>query len=214
MRLRRLPVPGRAQVRDDGVGRLRSGRHAVARLGRGWARVDRQLCRPRQSFSPAVTLPATELPLDNGPDARPKIAVGPDHRLVVTFATRDDKYNGHAFITQSTDGGKTFSVPAPIAAGSPSQRFETAAIDADGHAFVAWIDKRNAAAARGGTTAYAGAALPMPGTTVRSARSRMGASHKTTPASAAASPYRSRSRAGRSFCSATSLPAASATTPS
>ncbi len=112
-----------------------------------------------RSFSPAVTLPATELPLDNGPDARPKIAVGPDQRLVVTFATRDDKYNGHAFITQSTDGGKTFSVPAPIAAGSPSQRFETAAIDADGHAFVAWIDKRNAAAARGGTTAYAGAAL-------------------------------------------------------
>jgi hypothetical protein len=106
-----------------------------------------------------VTLPATELPLDNGPDARPKIAVGPDQRLVVTFATRDDKYNGHAFITQSTDGGKSFSPPAPIAADSPSQRFETAAIDADGQAFVAWIDKSNAVGAKNADKPYAGAAL-------------------------------------------------------
>ena len=112
-----------------------------------------------KSFSEPVTLPTAELPLDNGPDARPKIAIGPDQRLVVTFAARDDKYNGHAFITQSTDGGKTFSPPAPIARGSPSQRFETAAIDADGHAFVAWIDKGNAVAAKVAGKAYAGAAL-------------------------------------------------------
>jgi hypothetical protein len=112
-----------------------------------------------KSFSAAVTLPPTALALDNGPDARPKIAIGPDHRLVVTFASRDEKYNGHAFIAESTDGGKTFSQPNPIAPHSPSQRFETAAIDADGHAFVAWIDKRNAAVAKEAGKTYAGAAL-------------------------------------------------------
>jgi hypothetical protein len=112
-----------------------------------------------KTFEPAFTLGPTELPLDNGPDARPRIAVGPDGRLIVTFATRDDKYNGHAFITQSKDGGRTFSKPIPITAGSPSQRFETAAVDTDGRAFVAWIDKRNAAAARAAHAPYAGAAL-------------------------------------------------------
>jgi hypothetical protein len=112
-----------------------------------------------KSFSAAVTLPAPDLTLDNGPDARPKIAIGPDHRLLVTFASRDDQYNGHAFIAQSTDGGKTFTQPKPIAPDSPSQRFETAAIDTDGHAFVAWIDKRNAATAKEAGKTYAGAAL-------------------------------------------------------
>jgi hypothetical protein len=112
-----------------------------------------------KSFSDPVTLPATDLPPDNGPDARPKIAVGPDQRLVVTFASRDEEYNGHAFIAQSIDGGKTFSPPQPIAKDSPSQRFETAAIDADGRAFVAWIDKRTTAAAKDAGKTYAGAAL-------------------------------------------------------
>jgi hypothetical protein len=106
-----------------------------------------------------VTLPKTELPLDDGPDARPKIAAGRDGKLIVTFAARDDKYNGHAFIARSDDGGKSFSAPAPITTNSPSQRFETAIIDEDGRAFLAWIDKRDAAAAKAANKQYAGAAL-------------------------------------------------------
>src|SRR6185312_4428606 len=51
-----------------------------------------------KTFSRPVTLPKTEMQLDDGPDARPKIAFGPDARVVVAFTTRDDKYNGHAFI--------------------------------------------------------------------------------------------------------------------
>ena len=106
-----------------------------------------------------MTLPKTELPLDDGPDARPKIAAGRDGKLIVTFATRDDKYNGHAFIARSEDGGKSFSAPTPITTNSPSQRFETATIDEDGRAFLAWIDKRDAAAAKAANKPYAGAAL-------------------------------------------------------
>ena len=112
-----------------------------------------------KSFGPVVTLPKTELPLDDGPDARPKIAAGRDGKLIVTFATRDDKYNGHAFIARSEDGGKSFSAPMPITTNSPSQRFETATIDEDGRAFLAWIDKRDAAAAKAANKPYAGAAL-------------------------------------------------------
>ena len=112
-----------------------------------------------KTFSDPVTLPKTELPLDEGPDARPKIAVGQGGRVIVTYASRDEKYNGHAFIARSSDGGKTFSAPQPITSNSPSQRFETAALDPDGRAFVAWIDKRNAASAKKSGKPYAGAAL-------------------------------------------------------
>lgn len=112
-----------------------------------------------KSFGRAVTLPKTELPLDDGPDARPKIAAGRDGKLIVTFAARDDRYNGHAFIARSADGGKSFSAPMPITTSSPSQRFETATIGEDGRAFFAWIDKRDAAAAKAANKPYAGAAL-------------------------------------------------------
>jgi hypothetical protein len=112
-----------------------------------------------KSFSASATFPATGLPLDEGPDARPKIAVGNGGRVVVTYTSRDSKYNGHAFIVRSDDGGKTFKSPQPITSDSPSQRFETVALDRDGRAFVAWIDKRDAAKAKTDGKPYAGAAL-------------------------------------------------------
>jgi hypothetical protein len=112
-----------------------------------------------KTFSSPVTLPKTKLQLDDGPDARPKIAFGPDARVVVAFTTRDDKYNGHAFIARSSDGGRTFSKASPITTNSPSQRFEVVAFDRDGRVFAAWIDKRNAAAAKAEGKPYAGAAL-------------------------------------------------------
>lgn len=60
---------------------------------------------------------------------------------------------------RSADDGRTFSNPQPITSDSPSQRFETAALDQDGRAFVAWIDKRNTAKAKTDGKPYAGAAL-------------------------------------------------------
>jgi hypothetical protein len=112
-----------------------------------------------KSFTNPITMPATELPLDEGPDARPKIAIGPDDRVALTFTSRDEKYNGHAFIARSSDGGKTFTTPQPITSNSPSQRFETAAFDQDGRIFVAWIDKRDVAKAKAQGKSYDGAAV-------------------------------------------------------
>jgi hypothetical protein len=112
-----------------------------------------------KSFSDTMTLPATALPLDDGPDARPKIAFGRNGRVALTYTTRDDHYQGHAYIARSSNGGATFSVPQPMTTGSPSQRFETVAFDRDGRAFAAWIDKRNVAAAKASGKPYAGAAL-------------------------------------------------------
>ena len=112
-----------------------------------------------KTFSSGVAVHAGTLPLDNGPDARPKIVIDAAGAIIVTYATRDDKYNGAAFVTRSTDGGKTFAPPSPITSGSPSQRFETAGLAPDGRLFAVWIDKRNAAKARSEGVKYAGAAL-------------------------------------------------------
>ncbi|MGZ4133979.1 MAG: sialidase family protein, partial [Tumebacillaceae bacterium] len=86
-----------------------------------------------KTFSESKTLPPTALPLDDGPDARPKIVASQGGRLVLTYATRDENYNGHAFIVQSTDDGKTFSERRPVTSGSPSQRFEKYAASLAGY---------------------------------------------------------------------------------
>jgi hypothetical protein len=112
-----------------------------------------------KSFEQAVIMPETSVALDNGPDARPKIAVARDGAITLAYATRDDKFNGHVLVATSRDGGTSFSVPQSLTTGSPSQRFETIAFDPTGKLFAAWIDKRNAAAARKGKETYAGAAL-------------------------------------------------------
>jgi hypothetical protein len=113
-----------------------------------------------QTFTPPVAVNAEPLRLDSGPDARPKIVVDREGRIVVAFGTfKDDAFNGQVFYAQSLDGGATFAAPRPVTADPESQRFETIALDTDGSVFVAWLDKRNRrpAAQRGET--YPGAAL-------------------------------------------------------
>jgi hypothetical protein len=105
-----------------------------------------------------VTREPLALPLDNGPDARPRIVIGRDGAILVSFATRDAHYNGRAYVARSRDGS-AFEPARDLTAESPSQRFETLAVDADGRVFAAWIDKRNAALARKSGSKYAGAAL-------------------------------------------------------
>lgn len=101
-----------------------------------------------KSFSEPVAVTPEPMPLDTGPDSRPKIVVDRKGRVVVAFAVRDKKFKGRVFVSRSSDKGKSFSPPDPITASDESQRFETLTLDADGRVFAAWIDKRNRAAAR------------------------------------------------------------------
>lgn len=130
---------------------------AWAAAGKVWVAPSNDLGR---SFAEAVavTREPLALPLDNGPDARPRIVLTGGGAMLVSFATRDPHYNGRAFVARSADG-RSFDPPREITSGSPSQRFETLALDADGRVFAAWIDKRNAAAAKQSGAKYAGAAL-------------------------------------------------------
>jgi hypothetical protein len=113
-----------------------------------------------RSFAPALAITKTPVRIDNGPDARPKIAIGHDGHIIVTYAVfQDERYNGRAYVSRSVDGGATFATPQPITNDTTSQRFETAAIDPSGDLFVTWLDKRDAAAARAASKSYPGAAL-------------------------------------------------------
>jgi len=113
-----------------------------------------------RSFAPAVAVTREPAKIDNGPDARAKIAIDGAGRIHVAYAVfQDDRYNGRVYVARSVDGGASFAAPGPITDDATSQRFETLAIDPSGDLFVAWLDKRNAAAARKQGKPYPGAAL-------------------------------------------------------
>jgi hypothetical protein len=111
-------------------------------------------------FSDPVFVTPEPVKLDTGPDSRPAIAVAPDGGIVVAFAVfKDQNWNGEVRVSRSADGGQHFASPAPIAAGSPSQRFQGMEIDSNGRVFAVWLDKRNVAPARARGENYPGAAL-------------------------------------------------------
>lgn len=113
-----------------------------------------------RTFTAPVAVTPRPVQLDWGPDARPKIAIDAQGRIHVAFAMFKDKaFNGQVFVSRSTDGGGTFSVPLPITDVQESQRFEALAIDADGSIFAAWLDKRPRIEARARGEKYPGAAL-------------------------------------------------------
>jgi hypothetical protein len=112
------------------------------------------------SFAPAVAVTPTAARIDNGPDARAKIVIDGAGRIHVAYAVfQDDRYNGRVYVSRSTDNGVSFAEPRPITDDMTSQRFEALALDASGDLFAAWLDKRNATAARKEGTSYPGAAL-------------------------------------------------------
>lgn len=111
-------------------------------------------------FSEPVTITPEPIRMDSGGDSRPAIVVDGTGRVTVAYALfQDARYNGAVLVSRSTDGGAHFSAPEPITTNSPSQRFQAMELDADGRLFVAWLDKRNIAAARARGETAAGAGL-------------------------------------------------------
>ena len=112
------------------------------------------------TFGDPVAVTPEPVRIDEGPDSRPQIVVDQAGRVTVAFAIfRDDRWNGQVLVSRSTDQGQHFSVPEPITADSPSERFQGMAVDGDGRVFAAWLDKRDAVAARARGEKYPGAAL-------------------------------------------------------
>ena len=100
---------------------------------------------------------------------RPKIAFGPENRVVVSYTQPLAKpYTGEIRMLRSDDGGKSFSAPFTVHQDRQviTHRFESLAFDRGGVLHTVWIDKRDQVTAtrneaeRGNSKGgYSGAAL-------------------------------------------------------
>lgn len=95
-------------------------------------------------------------------DSHPKIALGPDAALYVTWTRPLSKpFTGEVRFARSLDGGKHWSKAISVHADRQeiTHRFDALAVDRQGHIFVAWIDKRDQELARAAGRKYRGAAV-------------------------------------------------------
>ena len=115
-----------------------------------------------RTWSEPVRVNTTEERIEADGDARPKIAVGPKGEIYVTWTQALAKpYSGFIRFARSQDGGTSFSAPLTVHRDRQeiTHRFDALAVNAKGHIFVAWVDKRDGEAARGKGADYRGAAL-------------------------------------------------------
>lgn len=118
---------------------------------------------PGQPWSDAVPLSPPDERVEADGDARPKIAAGTAGELYVTWTHPLAKpYTGEIRFTRSVDGGKTFSPPVTVHRDQQqiTHRFDAVAVSRTDQVFVAWIDRRDAVAAKArGESDYRGAAV-------------------------------------------------------
>jgi hypothetical protein len=113
-----------------------------------------------KSFAPPATVATiTEGVIDAHGDARPKIVALDDGTLLASYTTRPDKQMvGTIFTSRSTDGGKTFSTPAPMLT-EGGQRFETFVVTPKGRIYAGWLDKTNLVKAKAEGKAFEGSGV-------------------------------------------------------
>ena len=79
-------------------------------------------------------------------DAKPKIAIGPEGNIYVTWTQALSKpYTGYIWFSRSTDHGKTFESPQIVHKDKSeiTHRFDAINVNSDGRIFIAWVDKRD-----------------------------------------------------------------------
>lgn len=93
---------------------------------------------------------------------RPKLAFGSKGDIYISYTKPLAKpYTGDIRFIRSTDGGKTFAPPITVHANRDiiTHRFDAMIVDKTGRIYIAWIDKRDLAAATARKQTYTGAAL-------------------------------------------------------
>ena len=108
---------------------------------------------PRKLSAEAITA---------GGESRPKIAFGRQGEIFIAY-TRPiaPPHVGDIRFIRSTDGGRTFSAPATVHAHREVtiHSFESMIVDREGRVFIAWVDGRDADAAKARGERYAGSAI-------------------------------------------------------
>lgn len=95
-------------------------------------------------------------------DGRPKLVIGPEGNMYVTWTQGLSKpHTGYIWFARSTDHGASFSAPVIVHRDRAeiTHRFDALTVADSGRLYVAWIDKRDLVAAKAEHRAYDGAAL-------------------------------------------------------
>ena len=95
-------------------------------------------------------------------DARPKLALGPQNDIYVSWTQPLSRpYSGAIRFARSADAAGSFSVPLTVNRDRAeiSHRFDALVVNAEGKVFVAWVDKRDQELATKAQRNYRGAAI-------------------------------------------------------
>lgn len=95
-------------------------------------------------------------------EARPKLAVGPQGNLYLTWTEGLSKpFTGYVWFSRSLDSGKTFEQPKIVHQDRAeiTHRFDALHVSPDGKITVTWVDKRDLEAAKKAGKPYVGAAI-------------------------------------------------------
>ncbi|MEW5944218.1 MAG: sialidase family protein [Pseudomonadota bacterium] len=137
------------------------GRLWLAKVQGGHVLVSRSDNRGK-TFGPAVKVnPEPENIAADG-ENRPKILVARNGNIYVAWTRSLEKpMTGHIRFSRSVDGGKTFSAPVIVNDNHEviSHRFDAMAVNERGQIYIAWLDKRDLAAAQKKGEKYSGAAV-------------------------------------------------------
>lgn len=93
---------------------------------------------------------------------RPKILVGGNGNIYVSYTRPlETPFSGNIRFSRSTDGGKSFSAPVTVNDNLEpiTHRFDAMGINGRGQIYIAWLDKRDAAAAGKKGEKYSGIAV-------------------------------------------------------
>ncbi len=114
------------------------------------------------TFSPPMLVNLVPEKIYADKENRPKLAFGHDGELFVSWTRkRKAKYSGEIRFSRSLDGGRSFDATRSLIdeGALSSHRFDSMAIDDEGRLYVAWIDKRDKAAAQSKGEDYAGGSV-------------------------------------------------------
>lgn len=115
-----------------------------------------------RTLSAPVIVNAQPEPISASGENRPKIALGPQGDIYVSWTEPLAKpYTGRIRFARSLDGGKHFNAPITVHHDRAviTHRFGSMAVDAKGRILIAWIDKRDMQAAKAHDKPYLGAAV-------------------------------------------------------
>ena len=115
-----------------------------------------------KTFTSAVKVNAQPQNFYTNGENRPKIALGPDNTLYISWTKKTDgMYTGDIQFSRSTDGGKRFEPSQTINTDGllTSHRFDSLSVTPSGLIYLTWLDKRDKVAAKKRGEQYRGSAV-------------------------------------------------------